>query len=234
MSAAPKRVAHVVTNVDHYKEHPDTKTGLWVGELSHAWDYFAEKGYEQIIISPKGGKVPLEPKSLQFPASDASAKSWTEDPEKVALLENSKKVTDISANDVDAIYYTGGHAVMYDFLDDENLQKLTREIWEKGGVVSSVCHGYVGLLNVKLSDGKNLLDGRKITGFSWNEEVLAGVSKVVPYNTEEESRKRGADYSKNLVPFTSNVVVDGKLVTGQNPGSAKATAQKVDEVLSAA
>ncbi len=87
--------------------------------------------------------------------------------------------------------------------------------------MSTVCHGYCGLLDTTLSDGSLLVAGRKLTGFSWSEEVLARVDKLVPYNVEEEVKKRGARYAKGLVPFTSHVVVDGRLVTGQNPGLPK-------------
>ena len=121
--------------------------------------------------------------------------------------------------------------VMFDFPDSEGLQRITREIFERGGIVSSVCHGYCGLLNTRLSDGTLLVDGRHLTGFAWSEEVLARVNKLVPYNAEEEMKKRGARYEKGLIPFASYVVVDGRLVTGQNPGSAKATAKKVVSVL---
>lgn len=120
---------------------------------------------------------------------------------------------------------------MYDFPDSEGLQRITREIWERGGIVSSVCHGYCGLLNTRLTDGSLLVDGRKVTGFAWQEEVLARVDKLVPYNAEEEMKKRGALYEKALLPFVSYAVVDGNLVTGQNPGSAKETAEKVAALL---
>jgi len=102
---------------------------------------------------------------------------------------------------------------------------------ERGGIVSSVCHGYCGLLNTRLSDGSLLVDGRKVAGFAWQEEVLARVDKLVPYNAEEEMKKRGALYEKALLPFVSYAVVDGNLVTGQNPGSAKETAEKVAALL---
>jgi len=95
-----------------------------------------------------------------------------------------------------------------------------------------VCHGYCGLLNTALSDGSLLVAGKKLTGFAWQEEVLAGVAKKVPYNAEEEMKQRGALYEKALLPFVSNVVVDGRLVTGQNPQSAKATAEHVVTALS--
>lgn len=120
---------------------------------------------------------------------------------------------------------------MFDFAESEELQRVTREIFERGGVVSSVCHGYCGLLNTKLSDGAYLVAGRALTGFSWNEEILAGVSKIVPYDVEAEMKKRGARYEKALLPFVSNVVVDGRLVTGQNPQSAEATAVAVTKLL---
>lgn len=228
----PKRILNVVTNVSHY-EDPSEPTGLWLSELTHAYHVFAEAGYDQTIVSPSGGPSPLEPRSLKFPNYDKSAKAWKGDAAKMALLAATASPEQIDAAEFDAIYFTGGHAVMFDFPDSEGLQRITREIFEAGGVVSSVCHGYCGLLNTRLSDGNLLVKGRKLTGFAWSEEVLARVDKLVPYNAEEEMKKRGARYEKGLIPFRSYVVVDGRLVTGQNPGSAKATAEKVVEVLEA-
>ena len=101
-----------------------------------------------------------------------------------------------------------------------------------GGIVSSVCHGYCGLLNTTLSDGRLLVAGCKITGFSWREEVLADVASKMPYNAEADMKQRGARYQKALLPFVPNVVVDGNVVTGQNPMSAKATAKQVVSMLS--
>ncbi len=228
----PKRILNVVTNVSHY-EDPSEPTGLWLSELTHAYHVFAEAGYDQTIVSPSGGPSPLEPRSLKFPNYDKSAKAWKGDAAKMALLAATASPEQIDGAEFDAIYFTGGHAVMFDFPDSEGLQRITREIFEAGGVVSSVCHGYCGLLNTRLSDGNLLVDGRKLTGFAWSEEVLARVDKLVPYNAEEEMKKRGARYEKGLIPFRSYVVVDGRLVTGQNTGSAKATAEKVVEVLEA-
>lgn len=227
-----KRILNVVTNVSHY-EDPSEPTGLWLSELTHAYHVFAEAGYDQTIVSPSGGPSPLEPRSLKFPNYDKSAKAWKGDAAKMALLAATASPEQIDAAEFDAIYFTGGHAVMFDFPDSEGLQRITREIFEAGGVVSSVCHGYCGLLNTRLSDGNLLVKGRKLTGFAWSEEVLARVDKLVPYNAEEEMKKRGARYEKGLILFRSYVVVDGRLVTGQNPGSAKATAEKVVEVLEA-
>lgn len=225
-----RRILHVVTNVAHYDD-PSHPTGLWLSELTHAWEVFSEHGFAQTIVSPQGGRSPLEPRSLKFPTYDTNARAWHDDPERMALLENTLRPDQIDADDYDAVSFTGGHAVMYDFPNSEGLQRITREIGERGGVVSSVCHGYCGLLNTRLSDGSLLVAGRKVTGFAWQEEVLARVDKLVPYNAEQEMRNRGALYEKALLPFVSHAVVDGNLVTGQNPGSAKKTAQKVAALL---
>ena len=225
-----KRILNVVTNVGHYDD-PSHPTGLWLSELTHAYEVFEQHGFEQAIISPKGGTSPLEPRSLRFPNYDKTAKAWRADPARMALLERTASPDQIDSAGFDAIYFTGGHAVMYDFPDSEGLQRITREIFERGGIVASVCHGYCGLLNTKLSDGSYLVSGRRITGFAWREEVLARVDKLVPYNAEEEMRRRGGLYEKGKVPFASYAVVDGNLVTGQNPGPAKETARKVAELL---
>jgi len=225
-----KRILHVVSNVAHYDD-PSHPTGLWLSELTHAWDVFAEKGYDQRIVSPAGGRSPLEPRALKWPLLDASAKTWLHDPAKMALLDATARPDEIDPADFDAIYFTGGHAVMWDFPDSAGLQAITCAIWEHGGIVSAVCHGYCGLLNTRLPNGRLLVAGRKLTGFSWTEEVLAGVARFMPYNAEAAMKRRGARYEKALLPFVSNVVVDGRLVTGQNPLSAKATAKKIVELL---
>lgn len=206
-------------------------TGLWLSELTHAWHVFGEKGYEQRLVSPQGGVSPLEPRSLKWPLADASVKEWLTDKRRQTLLSTTARPDEIDPADFDAIYFTGGHAVMWDFPNDAWLQRITRDIYERGGIVSSVCHGYCGLLNTKLSDGSLLVAGRRLTGYSWVEEVLAGAAKKVPYNAEQEMLRRGARYEKALLPFVSKVVTDGRLVTGQNPQSAKATAGQVAVLL---
>lgn len=228
----PKRIIHVVTNVAHYDD-PDEPTGLWLSELTHAWDHFEVQGYEQVIVSPKGGLSPLEPRALKWPLLDASAKAWLDDPQRMALLAQTKRPDEVNPSQFDAIYFTGGHGVMWDFPDDPGLQALTRAIWEHDGIVASVCHGYCGLLNVPLSDGTRLVAGKDVTGFAWFEEVVAGVAKKVPYNAEAEMKARGAHYKKARLPFLPYARVDGRLITGQNPFSAKLAAEKIVAALEA-
>ncbi len=225
-----RRILHVVSNVARYGDSTEP-TGLWLSELTHAWEVFAAHGYEQRLVSPAGGASPLEPRSLKWPNLDATAKAWLADPARMALLASTAQPDEIDAADFDAIYFTGGHAVMWDFPDARGLQQITRQIHERGGIVSSVCHGYCGLLNTRLSDGVLLVAGRRVTGFSWVEEVLAGVARKVPYNAEAKMKQRGAHYEKAWLPFIPKVVVDGRLVTGQNPQSAKATAEQVAVLL---
>ena len=226
----PRRILHVVSNVAHYGDGNEP-TGLWLSELTHAWQVFAAQGHEQRLVSPAGGVSPLEPRSLKWPHLDATAKAWLADPARMALLSTTARPDAIDAADFDAVYFTGGHAVMWDFPDAQELQRIARDVFERGGIVSSVYHGYCGLLNTRLSDGSLLVAGRRLTGFSWREEVLAGVAGKVPCNAEEEMRKRGAHYEKAWLPFVPRVVVDGRLVTGQNPQSARATARQVAALL---
>lgn len=140
-----KRILHVVSNVGHYDD-PADPTGLWLSELTHAWHEFEQAGFEQRIARPKGGQSPLEPRSLKWPNVDTTAKVWQVDESRMALLANTASPDQIESADYDAIYFTGGHAVMWDFPDSEGLQRITRDIFELGGVVETVCHGYCGLL----------------------------------------------------------------------------------------
>lgn len=225
-----KKILIIVTNRNHYINEKD-KTGLWLGELTHFYDLFEKAGYQQDIVSPEGGKIPLDPRSISFPMLDKETKTRLEDENFMQLLENTKSVNEVDYAEYDAIYFTGGHGVMWDFPDNKTLQEITKNIYENGKIVATVCHGYAGILNTKLSNGEFLVKDKNITGFSWFEEILAFVTKKVEYNVEEEMKKRGAKYSKKFFPFAPNVVQDGNLITGQNPNSAKITAKKVLEVL---
>ena len=148
-------------------------------------------------------------------------------------LVDTMRVADADPSAYDAIYMTGGHGVCFDFPKSEALAKVTAGFYESGKVVSAVCHGPAGLLEVKLSGGEYLIDGKDLTGFSWKEEELAKREKAVPYSLEEELKKRGARYSKASIPFKSYVVEDGLLITGQNPASAGAVGEAVVKRLKA-
>jgi putative intracellular protease/amidase len=149
----------------------------------------------------------------------------------MSSLDHTRKAADVDPAEYAAIFYTGGHGVMWDFPGSAALQQVARDIYENGGVVSSVCHGACGLLNITLSDGSLLVEGRTVTGFSTAEERVAMVKSRVPFLVEDEFRKRGANYVKATIPMTPFATADGRLVTGQNPVSTKVVTAKIIETL---
>jgi putative intracellular protease/amidase len=228
-----KKFQIIVTNAGEY-EKVGMRTGLWLGELTHFWDVAEQAGFSMDIASPAGGRIPLDPESL---AHEVLAEMGTEkryrDRRFMDLLEDTKKIADINVEDYDAIYLTGGHGTMFDFSQSKDLEDLMARFYETGRFVSTVCHGATGLLNVNLSTGEPLVKGKKVTGFSWPEEVLAKREDAVPFNLEEELRKIGAEYSKADKPFEVHVIENGRLITGQNPGSARAVAEALIKRLKA-
>jgi putative intracellular protease/amidase len=158
---------------------------------------------------------------------------WYHDKAFMNRLGATLKPGEVDPDDYAAIYFVGGHGVLWDFPDNAELQALSRKIYENGGIVSSVCHGAVGLLNIKLSDGTPLIEGKQVTGFSDEEERLAELDKYVPFLTEDELRKRGGVYRKADQPWAAYAIADGRLITGQNPASGGAVADLVIEQLAA-
>lgn len=155
---------------------------------------------------------------------DATDWEWYQKKEFMNRLGMTLKPNEVNPDEYVAIYFTGGHGVIWDFPENEALQALSRKIYENGGYVSSVCHGAEGLLNMTLSDGTILVKGKKVTGFSNEEEKLAELEKVVPFLTETELVKRGAIYQKADKPWASFALEDARVITGQNPASGGAVA----------
>lgn len=219
-----KKILVVLTNTAKY---PTLKraTGLWLGEAVHFVEKVQQAGYAVDYVSPSGGYVPIDPHSLQL-APDLDWQ-WYNDKTFMNRLGASLQPGQVKADEYKVIYYTGGHGVMYDFPDNPALQDLARRIHENQGIVAAVCHGVVGLLNIKLSDNSLLLKDRQVTGFSNIEEKLAELDAVVPFLTENELTARGGQYLKHDDPWQPFVVEDGRLITGQNPASTGALAEKV-------
>lgn len=226
-----KNVLVVLTNTAKY---PDLKraTGLWLGEAVHFVEKVEKAGYKVDYVSPAGGYVPIDPHSLSM-AHDIDW-AWYNNKAFMNRLGATLKPEQVKASDYKAIYFTGGHGVIWDFPNSTGLQTLARQIFEAGGVVSSVCHGAVGLLNIKLSDNSLLLKGREVTGFSNIEEQLVELDKVVPYLTENELSARGGIYRKTENPWDEFAITDqleGRLITGQNPASGGKVAELVLKAL---
>lgn len=220
-----KKILVVVTNISRYPEM-ERPTGLWLGEAVHFVDTVEKAGCQADFVSPQGGYTPIDPMSLGEMALPIDWQYY-EDHAFMNRLGATLPADSIDPSDYSAVYYAGGHGVIWDFPGNKHLQRISREIYEAEGVISSICHGAVGLLNIQLSDGSYLIAGREVTGFSNEEERLVELADHVPYLTEDELVKRGATYQKAEQPFTPFAVTTERLVTGQNPQSGHAVADGV-------
>jgi len=225
------KILIIVTNVATYA-NGKLPTGLWLSELTHIYHSAREKAFEITIASPKGGNTPVDPESLKPLVLDRISKGYLANPEFMALLKDTEPLGALIGQDFDLIYLAGGHGTMYDFPDNIGIQSMVSSQYENGRLVAAICHGVGGLLNVKLSNGEYLIKGKTITGFDWFEETIARRKKFVPFNLEAALKARGVHYKKALIPMTSNVAVDGLLITGQNPFSSVETARVVMQHLS--
>jgi putative intracellular protease/amidase len=217
----PQKILVVLTSVEKYP-NLNRPTGLWLGEAVHFVKKVQDAGFSVDYVSPQGGYTPIDPHSLTM--AEPIDWEWYQNKEFMNRLGTTLKPGEINPQDYIAIYYAGGHGVIWDFPDNEMLQSISREIYEQGGFVSSVCHGAVGLLNIKLSDGSLLIKDKKVTGFSDEEEKLAELDQFVPFLTETELINQGAIYQKADQPWVSFAVEDQRLITGQNPASGGAVA----------
>ncbi|GGB01235.1 type 1 glutamine amidotransferase domain-containing protein [Macrococcus hajekii] len=224
-----KKILVVLTNIEKY-ETINRATGLWLGEAAQFVEVVKEAGYETDYVSPAGGLVPIDPASLTS-ADDIDFKWYHDADFKRHALAETLKPSDINPEDYAAIYYTGGHGTMWDFKDNIELQQIAEKIYEQNGYVTGVCHGVVGLVNLlDTQTGKRLIKGKKVTGFSNMEEKLNRTKKHVPFLAEDSLKEAGAKY-KSKRPMKEHVRVDGQLITGQNPPSAKKVGQELVKAL---
>jgi putative intracellular protease/amidase len=217
-----KKVLIVETNVTRYGNTNDP-TGLWLGEAAEFVDEMQQAGITVDYVSPKGGFVPLDPRSMKY--TDAAIMRVYESADFIdRALTHTLRPDQVDPQAYSAIYYTGGHGVMWDFPDNPELHQLALAIYHHNGYLTSVCHGIAGLLNLKDTDGKYLIAGKRITGFTKAEEILAGKMKVVPFLNQPVAEQHGAIFQKKRF-YSEYAVKDGRLLTGQNPFSVRAVAK---------
>ncbi|MES4907264.1 MULTISPECIES: type 1 glutamine amidotransferase domain-containing protein [unclassified Streptomyces] len=202
-------------------------TGFYVGEAAHPWKVVSDAGYEVDLVSVSGGRPPMD----GLDPSDPIQKAFLEDPRIAQKLAATARPEDITPGDYDAIVYVGGHGTVWDFPDNTGLARIARDIYEAGGAVAAVCHGPSGLVNLKLSDGAYLVEGKNVAAFTNSEEAAVGLTDVVPFLLQSKLEERGAKHT-GAPDFEPHVVVDGRLVTGQNPASATALGEALVKVLS--
>ncbi|TCC98178.1 type 1 glutamine amidotransferase domain-containing protein [Pedobacter psychroterrae] len=211
-----KKILFVVTSHDK-KGNTGEPTGYYLSEVSHPWKVLKDAGYEIDFVSPKGGKAPVD----GFDLTDPENNEFWGDTAYRYKIEHTLKPSAVNPDDYIAIHYAGGHGAMWDLPKDQAIARLAARIYESGGFVSAVCHGPAGLVNIKLSNGKYLLEGKKVNGFTNEEEVAVKLENIVPFSLEDKLKAKGAQFEKSGV-WEVHVVTDQRLVTGQNPQSARA------------
>lgn len=217
-----KKVLMIVTNAD--KINDENETGLWLEEFAVPYNLFENQGYEIDVRSPKGGSIPLDPNSVP----EERNADFDEAREK---LENTQQLTEKDAEtEYDAVFLPGGHGTMFDFPDNELMQKIIGQMADSKKVIGAVCHGPSGLVHVTLKDGTPLVQGKKVNGFTDEEEREMQLAEEMPFLLETTLREKGGEFVRGD-KWTDFSVRDGNLVTGQNPMSSGSTAQKVIEAL---
>jgi putative intracellular protease/amidase len=206
------------------------KTGFWLEELAAPYFVFKAAGAEIVLASPKGGQPPLDPKSNEPSFQTDLTHRFEADAAAKAQLASTVRLDSVSADDFDTVFYSGGHGPMWDLAEDRNSIELIEAFVGARKPIALVCHAPGVLRHVKAPDGKPLVRGKKVTGFTNTEEEAVGLTKVVPFLVEDELKAKGGIFSKagDWQPY---VVTDGLLITGQNPASSGPAATVLLEML---
>lgn len=223
----PTNILFVLTSCQQLGE-TGRKTGYFLSEVTHPARVLADAGCNIRFASPRGGQPPVDPGSRD--RDDEDNRWFLTDDDWLNRMAGSARPEDLDAGDFEAIFFAGGHGAMWDLPENRPLARLTAAIWERGGIVAAVCHGPAGLVNVRLANNGYLVAGREMTSFTNDEEAAVDLDGVVPFLLEARLRERGANFSK-ADPFQEHVVTDGRLVTGQNPASARGVGKAMVRLL---
>lgn len=217
------KVLFVLTSHDQLG-NTGRKTGFWIEEFAAPYYKLTGQGVDVTLSSPNGGQPPIDPKSSAPENQTEATKRFYLDTATQEKLSKTLKLSEVKADDFDAIFYPGGHGPLWDLTTDQNSINLIQNFWKQGKPVAAVCHGPCVLLNAKLENGDPLVKGKKVTGFTNTEEEAVQLTSVVPLLVEDSLKEKGGIYSKldNWKPY---VVQDGLLITGQNPASSEPVAE---------
>lgn len=208
------------------------KTGFWLEEFAAPYYAFLDAGATLTLASPQGGQPPLDPKSDDPDAQTDDTRRFRQDAEAQRRLANTRRLVEVQAADYDAVFYPGGHGPLWDLAEDAKSVSLIETMLAAGKPVAAVCHAPGVLRHAKTADGKPLVQGRQVTGFSNTEEAAVQLTAVVPFLVEDELALLGGLYSKGP-DWQPHIVSDGLLITGQNPASSVGVAQALLERLKA-
>jgi putative intracellular protease/amidase len=225
MTTATRKALIVLTSHDRLGD-TDRSTGFYVSEAAHPWKALNAAGVDVDLVSVRGGRPPMD----GLDRDDPVQREFLADPVTAERLAHTPAPDAVDADQYDVVVYAGGHGTMWDFRGNEDLQRITREVYERGGIVAAVCHGPAGLVDVTLSDGTPLVAGKDVAAFTNAEEEAVGLADVVPFLLADALVEQGARHRPGA-NFTAQVVVDGRLVTGQNPASAPGVAAAVVDLL---
>lgn len=219
-----KKVLFVLTSHDELG-NTGQKTGFWTEELAAPYYALSDKNVEITLASPKGGQPPIDPKSEDPSSQTDATRRMDNDQVLKDKLKNTHKLSEVKSKDFDAVFYPGGHGPLWDLAEDKVSQELIVDFYSNDKPVAFVCHAPGVLKDVKI-DGEYLVKGKNVTGFTNTEEEAVQLTEIVPFLVEDMLKQNGGSYSKveNWAPYA---VVDGRLITGQNPASSEKVAEEL-------
>ena len=206
------------------------QTGTWFTELAAPYYILTEAGYEVVFASPEGGEAPIDLLSMKTPFTTPYTDKFLNDPVAIFAAKHTRKLRNIDYNTFDAVFIPGGYGLLTDLASDQHLIKLIKDFYESNRPVAMVCHAPAILRDVKLSNGKYLVEGLNLTGFKDAEDAEIELDRHLLFSLEQELKRRGANY-KSVKNWAPNVVVDGALMTGQSPASAPPLAEALRDAL---
>jgi len=224
-----KRILMVMTS-HRDMQNTEDKTGVWLGEFTDPYYEFIDAGYQVDLVSPKGGRPPVDPMSELTENITGSNRRFQDDDYAKNAFSHTSTLNGIQASDYDAVFYPGGHGPLWDLAVDNNSGILIHDFLDAGKPVAAVCHGPAALLSAE-NIRPGFLKGKRISAFSNTEETIVGRGDHVPYLLQTKIEELGAEIKNSLVPFLSHVEIDGLLITGQNPLSAGPVAKALIERL---
>lgn len=208
----------------------DEPTGFWLSELTHPYYAMVENDIKVDIASIKGGAAPIDPRSEN--EQDPYNEKFLANVGLMHTLKNTKALGDIDPTEYDAIVFAGGHGTMWDFPSAPSVQEKAMAIYNQNGYIAAICHGPAALVNLKKQDGEYLVSGKKVAGFTNKEESIVGLTAIVPFLLQDKLIERGARFQE-AEPWSTQTVIDGRLITGQNPQSAHQVGVELSRLLRA-
>lgn len=221
----PFKVLFITTSHDQLGDTP-AKTGVWLEEIAAPYFIFMDAEIKMTLASPKGGPVPLDPKSQSIIVATGKTKRFLKDAQAMSFLAHSLPLEEVNADDFDMVLIPGGHGPMWDLSHNETVKQLLEAFHLANKPIGAICHGVAALLTMQDGQGHFFVKNKQLTSFSNSEETAARLADIVPFMLETELQSLGANYTKGP-NYTSHVVVDQDLITGQNPASSEEVAKQL-------